>query len=109
MNEPFFQDWLEYEPHGFQLNQKHEIFLSAMKQLTEWHITNCSEYKQVLKTLDVDTKKIENCDLSYYSENREGNEKKEMKIKFTIYFNAAGVLLIGEADRRARPFLARTN
>lgn len=59
MNEPFFQDWLEYEPYGFQMKQKHEIFMSAMCQLTEWHFLNCSEYKKVLKTLDMDCKKCE--------------------------------------------------
>ena len=37
------------------------------------------------------------------------NEAVYTKKKFTVYFNAVGVLLVGEADQRARPFLARTN
>jgi len=60
MDEPFFLDWLECEPYGYNSEQKKEVLLPALAHLTEWHASQCISYGRVLDALSFDTCKIKN-------------------------------------------------
>jgi phenylacetate-coenzyme A ligase PaaK-like adenylate-forming protein len=44
---------LDFEPYGLDSAGKHEVMLDAMRQLTRWHASQCVNYQQILKTLQV--------------------------------------------------------
>ena len=59
MSAPDLLNWLDYEPYGFNSEQKTVELTKALKQLTAWHASQCPEYRNILDSLWVDSLNIQ--------------------------------------------------
>ena len=50
---PDFSPWLDYSPYGFAAKEKSANLLDAMRQLTQWHDSQCDSYRRILQTLRI--------------------------------------------------------
>ena len=48
MSKPTFSDWLELDPYSMAAQDKSVMLGEAVKKLTEWHYTQCIEYKSIV-------------------------------------------------------------
>ena len=53
MFEPNFSKLLELPPYGVGSERKRKIMLEAMRELMQWHMQQCFEYRRVMKALNV--------------------------------------------------------
>jgi hypothetical protein len=58
MTSPDISPWFELDPYGLCAFKKSEVFVRAMKELTEWHFHKCFEYGQILNLQKVDINSI---------------------------------------------------
>lgn len=57
---PDFLPWLDYAPYGLDAGRKHKLMFQAMRELTQWHTQQCTEYRQVMQALHVTPVRLEN-------------------------------------------------
>ena len=60
MPAPNFLPWLEYGPYGLDAARKHQLMVRAMRELTQWHTQQCTEYRRVMQALQLDLASLEN-------------------------------------------------
>ena len=51
-------DWLKLRPFQLGADQKKQIIKDALLDLTQWHQSNCKEYKRIIDLFDVDLNNI---------------------------------------------------
>ncbi len=47
-----FTHWLEYEPYAFDARHKSDLLTQALSQLTQWHASQCPQYRSILSTIN---------------------------------------------------------
>lgn len=52
MSAPDFSKWLEYAPYGFDATQKSALLSDSLSQLTQWHASECQEYRNILNAIN---------------------------------------------------------
>jgi phenylacetate-coenzyme A ligase PaaK-like adenylate-forming protein len=55
-----YQDWLKYEPYELDFNEKQNLLVKELNQLTKFHFKNCESYARILKSQNFDTIQFEN-------------------------------------------------
>ena len=46
-----FSHWLDYAPYAFNARHKSDLLSQAMSQLTQWHASQCPQYRSILSTI----------------------------------------------------------
>lgn len=52
MKMPDFSHWLEYAPYAFDARHKADLLSQALSQLTQWHASQCPQYRSILSTIN---------------------------------------------------------
>jgi hypothetical protein len=48
MNVPDLSSWLKIEPYSLGANEKSQIMLATLRDLTCWHVSECEAYRKIL-------------------------------------------------------------